>query len=154
MSSGKVVAIHIAPEEGAPTEAVSDATIVPGKGIEGDRVFRKAEAGKPPKPHQEVTLIESEALVALQRDYGIALSGGESRRNILTEGVALNHLVGREFQVGECRLRGLELCEPCGYLEGLTVKGVVKGLLHRGGLRAQAISGGTVRPGDAIQDGG
>ena len=87
---------------------------------------------------------------ALQRDYGIELMAGESRRNITTRGVALNHLVGREFRIGEIRARGLRLCEPCSHLEKLTGKRLIKGLLHRGGLRAQILTAGDVRVGDEI----
>lgn len=148
---GTIQAIHITAEPTAPMFAVDEVRAVPGRGLEGDRTYLAAErSGTAAKPENEVTLIESEALDALQRDYGIELSGAQSRRNVLTSGVALNHLVGREFRVGEITLRGLELCEPCGHLEGLTHKGVVKGLLHRGGLRAQIVSGGVIRPGDPI----
>jgi MOSC domain-containing protein YiiM len=75
----------------------------------------------------------------------------KSRRNLLTRGVPLNHLIGREFTVGEVVLRGIRLCEPCDHLEGLTVKGIKDGLHHRGGLRAEILHGGTLQPGDAIR---
>ena len=81
---------------------------------------------------------------------GIELMAGESRRNITTRGVALNHLVGKEFRIGEIRARGLRLCEPCSHLEKLTGKRLIKGLLHRGGLRAQILTAGDVRVGDEI----
>jgi len=64
--------------------------------------------------------------------------------------VALNHLVDREFKIGEVILRGTRLCDPCSHLEKLTRKDVMRGLIHRGGLRAEIISGGTLRPGDTI----
>ena len=80
------------------------------------------------------------------------LDPGNSRRNIVTKGVALNHLVGREFRVGEVTLRGIRLCEPCGHLEELTQKGVMQALVHRGGLRAQILIDGTIRVGDTIQE--
>lgn len=68
----------------------------------------------------------------------------------MTRGVALNHLVGREFTIGDVTLRGVRPCEPCGHLERLTRPGVLKGLIHRGGLRAVVVSGGVIRVGDAI----
>ena len=83
-----------------------------------------------------ITLIEAEALEALEREHGVRLEPHESRRNIVTRGVALNELVGREFRVGEVVLRGLMLCEPCRHLEKLTGKQLIRGLVHRGGLRA------------------
>ena len=70
----------------------------------------------------------------------------------MTRGVPLNHLVGKEFQVGEVRLVGIRLCEPCQYLENLTTKGVLTGLIHRGGLRANIVTGGTIRTGDAVTE--
>jgi MOSC domain-containing protein YiiM len=97
-----------------------------------------------------VTLIESEAIDAVNRDYAMRIDPIETRRNILTRGVALNHLVGKEFSVGNVRLRGLELCEPCKHLEGMTRPGVMRALVHRGGLRAQILQGGVVSVGDSI----
>ena len=90
------------------------------------------------------------ALEALAHECAIKLDPGQARRNLVTRGVPLNHLVGKEFQVGGVVLRGLRLCEPCGHLEGLTIKGVKDGLCHRGGLRAQIVRGGVVKTGDAI----
>jgi MOSC domain-containing protein YiiM len=66
--------------------------------------------------------------------------------------VPLNHLVGLEFQVGEVRLRGIRLCEPCAHLERLLDKPVVPGLRHRGGLRAQVLTEGVIRVGDAVRE--
>jgi MOSC domain-containing protein YiiM len=60
--------------------------------------------------------------------------------------------VGREFNVGETLLRGIKLCDPCGYLESLTAEGVRKALANRGGLNAQILSGGVIRPGDEVSD--
>jgi MOSC domain-containing protein YiiM len=103
------------------------------------------------EPERQVTLIESEALAALQRDYGITLTPAQTRRNLLTEGVPLNHLVGKEFRVGTIVLRGIKLCEPCAHLQKMTVPGVIQGLTHRGGLRAQIVRGGTLRVGAEIR---
>lgn len=149
---GTVVSIHIAPSGGARLAAVQEVRAVPGKGLEGDRYFLETGTySNKPGPDREVTLVESEAQEALKRDYGIALEPGSTRRNIVTQGVALNHLVGREFRVGEARLRGIRLCEPCTHLEELTQKGVRPGLVHRGGLRAQILAGGLIRAGDPVE---
>src|SRR6185312_4735262 len=93
-------------------------------------------------PDREVTLIEEEALAGMAREYEVLLPPAQARRNLLTRGVPLNHLVGQTFRVGNVVLRGIRLCEPCGHLQKLTCKGVLKGLLHRGGLRAQIVQGG------------
>jgi MOSC domain-containing protein YiiM len=153
MFKGEVISVFIAPEEGAPTVEVPEVRAVEGSGLEGDRYFANAgKMSKKNKPEREVTLIESEAIEAVVRDYGIAFGLGDSRRNIVTRGVPLNHLVDREFNVGETRLRGIKLCDPCGYLESLTAEGVRKALANRGGLNAQILSGGVIRPGDEVSD--
>jgi MOSC domain-containing protein YiiM len=155
MAGGVVVSIHVTPEAGTAPEVVSEVRAVPGKGLAGDRYFSQAGtfSGKEHKPAREVTLIESEAIEALKRDYGVEIEPGQSRRNIVTRGVALNHLVGREFRVGGVALLGIRLCEPCDHLEQLTKPGVRRGLIHRAGLRAQVLTGGVIRIGDAVGDG-
>jgi MOSC domain-containing protein YiiM len=124
---------------------------VPGKGLEGDRYFRaEGTYSDRPGPAREITLVESEAIDAMARDNKVAIRAGDARRNVVTRGVPLNHLVGREFSVGRVRLRGIRLCEPCSHLEGLTRRGVLAGLIHRGGLRAQILNAGEIRVGDRI----
>jgi MOSC domain-containing protein YiiM len=124
---------------------------VAGHGLEGDRKYRRE--GLPPKknsPDREITLIEAEAIEGVGRDYTVALRPIETRRNVVTKGIALNHLVGKRFRVGEVVLEGIRLCEPCEHLESLTRPGVRAALVHRGGLRAQIIEGGVIRVGDPI----
>ena len=151
MFKGEVVSIHVAPKAGMPLQTRSHVAAIAGRGLEGDRYFdgsgywsNNAGVGR------EVTLIEIEAIEALAREKKIALAPGAARRNLVTRGVPLNHLVGREFQVGDVRMEGTRLCEPCQYLEGLTVPGVLAGLIHRGGLRAKIIAGGEIRVGDVV----
>jgi MOSC domain-containing protein YiiM len=86
----------------------------------------------------------------MTRETEITMEPGQARRNLVTRGVPLNHLVGKEFSVGAVVLRGIRLCEPCGHLEALTIKGVKEGLCHRGGLRAQILHGGVLKTGDRI----
>jgi MOSC domain-containing protein YiiM len=100
----------------------------------------------------KVTLIELKSIELLKREKSIAIEPEASRRNVVTRSVPLNHLVGREFQVGAVLLRGMRLCEPCAYLEGLTQQGVLAGLIHRGGLRAEIVTGGTIRVEDAFTE--
>ena len=152
MWQGSVVSIHIAPAAGQPMETVPEARAVPGRGLEGDRYALGAGyySNTPGPGGRELTLIETEALEALP-DLGVKLFAAESRRNIATSGVPLNHLVGREFWVGAVRLRGTRLCEPCKYLEGLTQAGAMAALIHRGGLRAQILNDGVIRIGDTIK---
>lgn len=152
MSKGTVVSINIASTGGAPVSCVDQVRAVPGRGLEGDRYFNKSGTFSPTwSPDRAVTLIELEAIEALKRDYGIDLEPRHSRRNIVTRNIPLNHLVGREFRVGEVTLRGVKLCEPCSHLEGLTHEGVKRGLVHRGGLCAQILSEGTIAVGDSVE---
>jgi MOSC domain-containing protein YiiM len=147
-----VVSIHIAATGKAAMQPVKQARAVPGKGLEGDRYYSQLGTfSKDPGSGRDLTLIELEAIEALNRDYHVALDVGISRRNIVTRGVALNHLVGREFHIGEVIARGMRLCEPCAHMEKLTVKGAMRGLIHRAGLRADVVRGGVIRVDDEIR---
>ncbi len=147
-----LLSIHIAPVAGQPLVEVKEVRAAAGRGLEGDRYF--LGTGKytlTPGTGRHVTLIESEALEAARRDYAIEYAPGETRRNLVTLGVALNHLVGKEFSVGAVRLRGMRLCEPCTYWEELCGKQRAKqSLIHRGGLRCEILSDGVIKAGDAI----
>jgi DNA-binding transcriptional ArsR family regulator len=149
---GVVHSLHVAPSAGAPVEDLDQVQVVEGRGIEGDRYFHGAGTFSPkPGAGRHVTLIELEAIRALRNERGVLLEPGAARRNVVTCGVPLNHLVGREFRVGKAVLRGMRLCEPCTYLSGLVGKSAMTGLIHRGGLRADVVRGGTIRVGDAVQ---
>ena len=148
---GTVVAIYVAPEGAAGMVKVDAVRALVGKGLEGDRYATGVGTySAQPGTGREVTLIETEALESLERESGVALDPAESRRNIVTRGLSLNDLVGQEFRVGTVTLRGVRLCEPCGHLEKLTRPGVRGGLVHRGGLRADIVQGGTIRPADLV----
>ncbi|MGH9502915.1 MAG: MOSC domain-containing protein [Terriglobales bacterium] len=150
MNSGTVEFIYIAPAATAPTLSVKEVLAIPGAGLEGDRYAAGQGTFSKPEPDFELTLIEAEAIEALKREYDVELAPGEARRNLVTRGVALNHLVGRDFQVGEVKAHGIRLCEPCDHLQRLTGRQVIKGLRHRGGLRAQILTRGAIRVGDAL----
>jgi MOSC domain-containing protein YiiM len=150
MSNGTVESIYIASAAAGVTRAVDQAKAIPGAGLESDRYALKLGTFYKPEPDRELTLIEAEAIEALRRDYQVELAAGDARRNIVTRNVALNHLVGKEFTIGEVRIRGIRLCEPCDHLQKVTGKPVIKGLLHRGGLRAQILTPGTIRVGDVV----
>ncbi len=150
--AGEVVSIHIGADAEAPMVSVPKVRAVPGKGLEGDRYFRAGGTySDRPGTGREITLIELEAIEALRRESEISIEPGAARRNLVTRGVPLNHLIGREFRVGGVRLLGLRLCEPCSHLEGLTRKGVREGLVHRGGLRAKILTEGEIRAGDKVK---
>lgn len=147
----ELLAIYLTPAGGAPMQAVEQVEALPGQGLAGDRyALGLGTWSAKPQWHSEITLIECEALAALEREKGLVLAPGTHRRNLVTRGVALNHLVEREFTVGAVHLLGLRLCEPCKYLDEKTQPGVREALIHRGGLRAQVLVGGILRIGDPI----
>ena len=147
--AGKVVEINISPEAEVLPEAISRVRAVPGRGLEGDRNFFDGE-GPQPERDRELTLIATEALDQLAAEHGIELTAAESRRNVATRGLDLNVLEGRRFRVGDVECEGIELCEPCNHLQGLTKPGVLRGLVHRGGLRAAILSEGEIAVGDVV----
>jgi MOSC domain-containing protein YiiM len=113
---------------------------VAGCGLEGDRHFRPDGQ----RPGGALTLIEAEALEA------VALTGVQSRRQVVVRGVRLNDLVGRRFMVGAVECLGVELCEPCLHLQSLTRPGIIDDLVHRGGLNADILTTGTIAVGDEV----
>ena len=154
MVSGSVESIylHTGRTGGEPMEAVESVRAVVAGGLEGDRFWQgPGSIAQKRGSDREVTLIEAETIEAVTREGKVSLSPETSRRNIVTRGVALNHLVNREFRVGSILLRGIRLCEPCKHLEELTQPGMLMALLHRGGLRAQVVEAGEVRVGDSIE---
>ena len=151
MAHGSLIAIQIGRQAEGRLEAVPEVRAIPGKGLEGDRYFRgEGSFSKNPGGGRQVTLVASEMLDLLRAEHGIALQAAETRRNLVTKGVALNELVGHVFQVGSVRMKGVRLAEPCEHLERLTQKGVIKGLVHRAGLRADILDEGVLRVGDEI----
>lgn len=152
MWNGTVDSIYIASAAMEPVESRDQAVAIPGVGLEGDRYALKQGTLYKPKPDYELTLIEAEAVEALRRDYQVELAAGDARRNIVTRGVPLNHLVGKEFVIGGVRIRGIRLCEPCDHLQSVTGKQLMEGLCHRGGLRAQILTQGTIHVGDLITE--
>jgi MOSC domain-containing protein YiiM len=138
---GRVVAIRIAAEHEQLPEAV-DSIDVTGEGLPGDRYFGRGD----------ITLVEQEALDGLRDDTGIELSHAEIRRQVLTTGMRLNDLLNKRFRVGGVEAVGFEWCEPCNHIQSLTYPGVLKGMVHRAGLRADIVQPGTISVGDEVDE--
>lgn len=145
--------ILIAASPAEHMQALDAVRAVPGAGLEGDRYFTGSGtfSPQPQKPDFELTLIEREQIEHFAQESGLPFNAASARRNIVTEGIALNDLVGREFLIGEVRLRGIRLCEPCNYLAKISFPEALKGLVRRGGLRAQILTEGVLRVGDPIR---
>ena len=151
MTIGKVVAIYIAKKRGEPTVLVEQAHVVPGMGIAGDRYFNhSSNRDIHSKPGREITLIEMEAIESMRDVDRLQITPDQTRRNIVTSGIALNNLVGHLFSVGNIQMRGVRLCEPCQYLANRTDPRLLVSMAHRGGLRAEIITDGIIHTNDII----
>lgn len=137
--SGQVEAIRIAPRHERLPEPVESIDVA-DEGLPGERYFGRGD----------ITLIEAEALESFREDTGIELSHAEVRRQILTSGVRLNDLLGKRFHVGDVEAVGVEWCEPCSHLQKLTYPGVLEGMVHRAGLRADIVQAGRISVGDRV----
>ena len=146
---GTVRTIVLGPEAGAPLVEVSSAQA--GRaGLEGDRYAAgRGHFSQHPGRGRHLTLVEQEALDELAQ-AGIPLTAAAARRNIVTVGIALDQLIDRRFRIGAVECAGIRRCEPCAHLEQLTTPGVLRGLVHRGGLRADILQPGTIRASDPI----
>jgi len=130
--------INIGPSEAiAP---VASAVAIANRGVRGDRHFRRDDA----EPGEALTLIEAEVLA------DVGLTGAQSRRQVVVRGVRLNSLVGKRFRVGDVECLGVRLCEPCQHLQAMTRPGIIKELLHRGGLNADILTNGQISVGDQV----
>lgn len=141
-----ISAIFIAESAGEPRRSLERAELVAGRGIVGDRYANGTGYWSDPRwPDQELTLVEGELEDALD------LPPGALRRNLVTRGVVLDDLIGRQFTIGETLLEGVRPCDPCMHIEALTRPGLFAQLAGRGGLRARILRGGTIAAGDEIR---
>jgi hypothetical protein len=151
---GIVEALAIAATATAPMRLVEEAQALASRGLAGDRYAAKVGTFTPTGGGghgYDLTLIQAEVLDELVLAEDRRLGYAEARRNVVTRGIDLNALVGRRFRVGEAECFGQRLCEPCSHLERLTTKGVLRGLIHRGGLRADILTDGRIGVGAAIE---
>lgn len=149
---GHVETIFIAPVARIALLPVPAVLAIAGRGLEGDRYcLGVGSFSRWPDSGRAVSLIAAEAIEQILSETGIDLSGGRSRRNVVTRGVDLAALNGRKFRVGGALLRGSRRCAPCGYLERLIGLGTFAALKGRGGLRADIMEGGLIRAGDAVE---
>jgi hypothetical protein len=148
---GTVVGLFTAPEKEAAAEGHDACVAHAGRGLDGDRYAAGLGTFSHPKRRgQDLTLIEAESLEALAAQ-GVELSMADARRNVVSRGVRLNELVGHRFAIGDVVCYGARLAEPCAHLQRLTTQGVLRGLVHRGGIRADVLAGGEVHVGDTIR---
>lgn len=142
--AGTVAALLVAPDAESPLTAVERVEAVAGRGLEGDRYYDGRGTFSKPGRGYQLTLVEAEVLDELDLPFE------QARRNIVTRGIALNALVGHRFTVGAVECVGRRLAEPCSHLERLTRPGIIRPLVHRAGLRADILEGGSISTGDQI----
>lgn len=151
---GTVEAIALAEQATGPLRTVDYAQALTGRRLAGDRYAAKAGTFTPANDiarGYDLTLIEAEVLDDPRLPGGGHLGYAEARRNVITRGIDLNALVGRRFRVGDVECLGQRLCEPCSHLERLTTKGALRGLIQRGGIRADVVTDGEVTVGAVIE---
>jgi MOSC domain-containing protein YiiM len=144
---GTVEAIVIAPQSSGPVVLVEHADALPGRGLAGDRYADGTGTFASGRPGSALTLVDADVLDELGALRGAPV---DHRRNVVVRGTDLNALVGRTFRLGEVLCRGRRLCEPCAHLDRLNAGGVLRPLVHRGGLRADILTAGTLRTGDRL----
>jgi hypothetical protein len=148
---GVVELVAVAAEAEGPMRTVPSAEVLARRGLRGDRYAQGAGTFSDPSGRgYDLTLVEAEALEELSAG-GVVLAPAEARRNLVVRGISLDGLIGQRFRVGEVECFGQRRCEPCAHLEKLTRPGVLRGLVHRGGLRADVLSEGEIRVGDVVE---
>jgi MOSC domain-containing protein YiiM len=147
IAAGTVEALVIAPAATAPVKTIAIASAHPGRGLEGDRYFDGAGTFASGRPGSALTLVDADVLDELATQRGGPV---DHRRNVVVRGTDLNALVGRDFSLGTARCRGRRLCEPCAHLDRLNDGGLLRPMVHRGGLRADILAAGQIRVGDRL----
>jgi MOSC domain-containing protein YiiM len=143
--------IYIGPEDGGPVGAQPSVAAVAGAGLEGDRYFQGDMPVEQRDPTEEITLVGIEGIRAAAEESGLDITPADVRRNIVTEGVDVQELIGKRFWVGDVEVEGLQDNPPCAHLQKLAGKQLLKPLMGRAGIRGRIVGSGTIKQGDAIR---
>ena len=143
----EVIKLGITKKNSQKIEEVEKINLLLGKGIIGDRHFHENN-----NPKNELTLIESENIDYYNKKFNVQIPYINFRRNVVTKGVELNKLVGKQLVVGKIKIKGNDLCRPCKHLqELLNQQDIIKEFLQKGGLRCEILSSGIINVGDTIK---
>ena len=143
---GKVHEIGIYKNKGDEIVNVNNVEAIKGKGLVNERHFKENN-----EKRCQITLIEIENINHYNRITGTTIPAINFLRNIITKGIQLNELVGKEFFIGTVKVKAHDLCRPCKYLqESLHQKNIIKELLLTGGLRCEILSSGRIYINDQI----
>ena len=143
----KIIEIGITGESNKEIEKVKSIEVVSGKGIKGDRYFHDFNDER-----NQLTLIESENIDYYNKTFNTNFKYLEFRRNLVTQNIQLNDLIGKTLIVGEIKIKAHDLCRPCKPLqEKLGKDNIIKEFLRRGGLRCEILNSGAIKIGDNIK---
>lgn len=145
--NGTVTAICICPVAGGSMQQVPEVEAIAGQGLKGDRYATgKGSFNKGKQGNRQVTLINGIFFEGSGFEYT------DSRRNIVTMGVELMWLIGREFQIGTAHFRGVKYCDPCARPSKLSGqwRSFEEVFFDRGGLIAEVIKGGAIKTADSV----
>jgi MOSC domain-containing protein YiiM len=150
-AAGRLVAIHVAREAGAPMESREAAVAVEGGGLEGDRYHAGTGHWSPIRRSGDgLTIVDGDVIDRVSRTHGLGLGPGETRRNLTSRGIDLDAAIGRRLAIGSVEIQVIRRCEPCSYLDGLLERDVLPHLVHLAGVRVVILRGGQLRVGDPI----
>tara|TARA_B100000902_G_scaffold93370_1_gene96515 strand:- start:93 stop:533 length:441 start_codon:yes stop_codon:yes gene_type:complete len=142
----KVIKLGISNSNNKKIKEVESIEVLANKGVVGDRHFSDYN-----DPFCQLTLIESENIDYYNLKYGLNIPYVEFRRNIVTEGIRLNELVGKKLRIGNVEVEAVDLCRPCRHLtEILCQDNILKEFLRKGGLRCQILTSSIIKIGDEI----
>ena len=128
-------------------EQVNNVEVVAGKGIKGDRNYHDYNEAR-----KQITLIESESIDYYNQKFNTNFSYLDLRRNLVTQGIRLNDLIGKKLSIGQIDIQVHDLCRPCNYLQEILGKdNIIKEFLRRGGLRCEILISGNIKVGDEIK---
>ena len=150
---GTVEGLAVAPAAEADMQLLEVAHARAGRGLDGDRYAAGAGTFSPRadrRPGYDLTLMAAEVVDELTA-AGVTVDFAATRRNVLTRGIDVNALVGRSFHIGEVLCDGRRLCEPCVHLDRLSGPGLLRPLIHKGGLRVDVLTDGEIRLGASIR---
>ena len=144
----KVIEIAVSENPRGQMKSLKNVEVIAGKGLVNHYHFKNDN-----EKRRQITLIEIENINHYNQITRTSIPPKNFRRNIITEGIKLNALVGSEFFIGEVKVKAHDLCRPCKYLqESLNQKNLVKELLRKGGLRCEILTNGKIFVGDEIKN--
>ena len=144
---GKVLEIGIVNKKSGQIKNINKIEAIKGKGLLDDRKFKENNDIR-----KQITLIEIEHINYFNNISKSNIKPIDFRRNIITDDIKLNDFIGKEFFVGDVKLKAHDLCRPCKYLQDrLKKNNFIKEFLLKGGLRCEILISGQIKVGDIIK---